>query len=162
MSTSDEPTADHDHEHQHDPGTSDAAALQRHLVAFVRAFGLHRSDETPCGTPVPVSEAHALSVLADDGPLHQTDLVHHLALGKSTVSRLVDQVVARGWARRTTSADDARRRLVELTPAGRQAASTLAQARATRIARLLQRIPPADRPAVLGALETLTEAARER
>ncbi|HEX6417576.1 MAG TPA: MarR family winged helix-turn-helix transcriptional regulator [Acidimicrobiales bacterium] len=140
-------------------GERDAAALQRHLAGFVRAFGLHRPDETPCGAPVPVSEAHALSVLAERGPLTQTDLVHHLALGKSTVSRLVDQVVARGWAERTTSPDDARCRLVALTPAGRDAAAGLQRARAARFARLLDRIPPAERPVVLAALTTLTEAA---
>jgi DNA-binding MarR family transcriptional regulator len=135
--------------------------LQARLVAFVRAFGLHQPDETPCGSPVPVSEAHALWVLADRGPLTQTDLVHHLSLGKSTVSRLVDQLVARGWAERRTSEQDARCRLVQLTPDGARTASGLARSRAARFARLLDRIPEADRPAVLAALDTLAEAARE-
>jgi DNA-binding MarR family transcriptional regulator len=152
--------ADADSDVDGDAGTADA--FQRSVVAFVRAFGLHRPDETPCGAPVPVSEAHAIAVLADHGPLDQTDLVHHLGLGKSTVSRLVDQVVTRGWARRRPGRHDARRRLVELTPAGADAARTLARNRATRMARLLDRIPPADRPAVLAALATLAEAARER
>ncbi|HEX6424878.1 MAG TPA: MarR family transcriptional regulator [Acidimicrobiales bacterium] len=142
------------------PTAGDEADLQRHLAGFVRAFGLHRPDETPCGTPVPVSEAHALSILAEQGPLTQTDLVRHLALGKSTVSRLVDQVVARGWAERTTSPDDARCRLVALTSSGREVAGGLQRARAARFARLLDRIPPAERPVVLAALATLTEAAR--
>ncbi|HET6950981.1 MAG TPA: MarR family winged helix-turn-helix transcriptional regulator [Acidimicrobiales bacterium] len=137
------------------------AALQTQLVAFVRAFGLHRPDETPCGTPVPVSEAHAVSVLAELGPLTQSELVHHLGLGKSTVSRLVDQVVARGWAVRSPSTDDARRRVVALTEAGAGAAADLAANRARRMARLLDRIPAHERPAVLAALETLTEAAHE-
>lgn len=141
--------------------TVDGAALQHQLVAFVRAFGLHRPDETPCGTPVPVSEAHALAVLADVGPLRQADLVHHLALGKSTVSRLVDQVVERGWAVRTVSPDDARCKLVELTAAGHAAASSMARARTARIDRLFDRIPVADRPAVVAALATLADAARE-
>jgi DNA-binding MarR family transcriptional regulator len=143
------------------PRPGDAAELQKGLVGFIRAFGLHRPDETPCGTPVPVSEAHALAVLADVGPLDQTDLVHHLALGKSTVSRLVDQVVARGWAQRSPSPVDARRRVVELTPAGRDAAANLARARAARFDRLVDRIPEPERPAVLAALRTLGEAARE-
>jgi DNA-binding MarR family transcriptional regulator len=135
--------------------------LQARLVAFVRAFGLHQPDETPCGAPVPVSEAHALWVLADQGPLTQTDLVHHLSLGKSTVSRLVDQLAARGWVERRTSEQDARCRLVDLTPEGARAASGLARSRATRFARLLDRIPEPDRPAVLAALDTLADAARE-
>ncbi|HZM39946.1 MAG TPA: MarR family transcriptional regulator [Acidimicrobiales bacterium] len=141
-----------------DPSADD---LQARLVAFVRAFGLHQPDETPCGSPVPVSEAHALWVLADRGPLTQTDLVHHLSLGKSTVSRLVDQLVARGWAERRTSEQDARCRLVQLTPDGARTAAGLARSRAARFARLLDRIPAADRPAVLAALDTLAEAARE-
>jgi DNA-binding MarR family transcriptional regulator len=135
--------------------------LQQRLVGFVRAFGLHRPDETPCGAPVPVSEAHAVSVLAEHGPLSQTDLARHLALGKSTVSRLVDQVVERGWARRRPSPIDARCRVVGLTPAGLEAAATLGRARAERIGRLLARVPAGDRAAVLAALDTLIEAARE-
>ncbi|HEX6418923.1 MAG TPA: MarR family transcriptional regulator [Acidimicrobiales bacterium] len=140
-------------------GDPDTVALQRHLVGFIRAFGLHRPDETPCGTPVPVSEAHALAVLAEHGPLTQKALAGHLALRKSTVSRLVDQVVARGWAERTTSPDDGRCRLVGLTARGREAAAGLQRARAARFARLLDHIPPPERPAVLAALATLTEAA---
>jgi DNA-binding MarR family transcriptional regulator len=144
-----------------EPMSDPSTDLQTRLVAFVRAFGLHRPDETPCGAPVPVSEAHAVAVLAEHGPLVQSDLVHHLALGKSTVSRLVDQLVARGWAERTAGHDDARRRVVALTPAGAEAAASLAAARRVRIDRLLSRIPERERPAVLSALATLTEAARE-
>ena len=72
-------------------------ALQRRLIAFVRAFGLHKGDETPCGVPIPVSEAHALTALADAGAggRSQTDLGRELGLTKSTVSRLVDQLVGR-------------------------------------------------------------------
>ncbi len=143
------------------PGPDDAALLQQRIIGFVRAFGLHRPDETPCGSPVPVSEAHAVSLLAELGPMTQSELLQHLALGKSTVSRLVDQMVVRGWARRRPSPDDARRRTVELTPAGQAAAATMAQARSARITRLLDRIPPGRRPAVLAALDTLAEAARE-
>jgi DNA-binding MarR family transcriptional regulator len=142
-------------------GDTTADDLQTRLVAFVRAFGLHRPDETPCGAPVPVSEAHALAVLAERGPLTQSQLVRHLALGKSTVSRLVDQIVARGWAQRATAADDARCRVVALTSAGADAAAAMAAGRRDRIGRLLDRIPEGDRPAVVAALETLTEAARE-
>jgi DNA-binding MarR family transcriptional regulator len=51
--------------------------------------------------------------------------------------------------------------VVALTPAGAAAAATMAAARRARIARLLDRIPEGERPAVLAALATLTEAARE-
>ena len=77
------------------------------------------------------------------------------------MSRLVDQLVARGWSERRTSEHDARCRLVQLTPDGARTAAGLARTRAARFARLLDRIPEADRPAVLAALDTLAAAARE-
>lgn len=139
----------------------DSEALQGRVVAFVRAFGLHRPDETPCGTPVPVSEAYALSVLAESGPLGQNELGKHLQLTKSTVSRLVDQLAGRGWVERKPGESDARQRLIELTLGGRQAAAQLAGRRAERMQRLLDRIPEDERAAVLAALDTLVEAADE-
>jgi DNA-binding MarR family transcriptional regulator len=63
--------------------------LQEQLVALIRAFGLHRPDQTPCGQPVAVAEAHALMELAQGAPLSQNDLAARLQLEKSTVSRLV-------------------------------------------------------------------------
>lgn len=141
--------------------TTDVDALQRRLVAFVRAFGLHKGDETPCGVPIPVSEAHALTALADAGPggRSQTDLGRELGLTKSTVSRLVDQLVGRGWAARRAGQADGRVRAVVLTAEGAQVADRVSAARADRLATLLARIPAAERPAVLAALETLVEAA---
>jgi DNA-binding MarR family transcriptional regulator len=139
----------------------DADALQRRLVAFVRAFGLHKGDETPCGVPIPVSEAHALTALADAGGLTQTDLARQLSLTKSTVSRLVDQLAGRGWAERQAGQADGRLRTIVLTAAGENVAAQVASARADRLARLLDRIPADERPAVLAALQVLVEAADE-
>lgn len=138
-------------------------ALQRRLVAFVRAFGLHKGDETPCGVPIPVSEAHALTALADAGTggLRQTDLARELGLTKSTVSRLVDQLVDRGWAERRAGEADGRVRSIVLTPGGSGMAAQVAAARADRLSRLLDRVPPGERGAVLAALQALVEAADE-
>jgi DNA-binding MarR family transcriptional regulator len=70
--------------------------LQEQLIALIRAFGLHRPDQTPCGEPVAVAEAHALMELAHGVPLSQNDLAARLQLEKSTVSRLVGILEARG------------------------------------------------------------------
>src|SRR5918997_4932986 len=91
--------------------TDDADALQRRMMAFVRAFGLHKPDETPCGAPVPVSEAHALAVLDEHGAVPQSRLAQELGLTKSTVSRLVDQLERRGWGPRRVGAGGGRPRL---------------------------------------------------
>ena len=142
---------------------ADAEVLQGRLVAFVRAFGLHKGDETPCGVSVSVSEAHALTVLVGAGPegLVQGELARRLALTKSTVSRLVDQLVDSRWAARQASPGDARRRTVVLTEQGQTVAGQILARRAERMARLLERIPEHERTAVLAALDILVEAARD-
>ncbi|MGP3961134.1 MarR family winged helix-turn-helix transcriptional regulator [Nonomuraea sp. 3N208] len=132
--------------------------LQEAVGRFVRAFGLHQPDQTPCGRPIPVSEAHALAELARDGALRQNDLAHRLRLEKSTTSRLVTQLINRGWVERSAAPGDGRGVLVQLTAAGVTAAEQLAKARAARFSAILDRVPPGERADVLRALETLTEA----
>ncbi|MBG0830095.1 winged helix-turn-helix transcriptional regulator [Planomonospora sp. ID67723] len=141
--------------------SSDAADLQEAVARFVRAFGLHQPDRTPCGTSIPTSEAHALGELARDGELRQVELVHRLRLEKSTTSRIVAQLVQRGWAERASAPGDGRGVLVRLTPQGHQAARRLAAARRARFGTALERIPADERDAVLRALTLLTEAVDE-
>lgn len=131
------------------------------LMRFVRNFGLHRPDRTPCGQPLPVSEAYALAEIARDGRLRQMELARRLRLEKSTVSRLVANLTARGWLHRHTPADDGRGVLLELTDAGVAAAAAQADARRARLSGLLSRIPDDRRAAVVQALQTLAEAADE-
>ncbi len=137
----------------------EALALQSQIGAFVRAFGLHQPDRTPCGEVVPVSEAHAIAELASHGALTQTELMARLRLEKSTVSRLVGQLMGRGWVQRGKRPGDARLVWLELSDDGRAAAAQLAAARAARFAALLDNIPAQQRPAVIDALSLLVQAA---
>jgi DNA-binding MarR family transcriptional regulator len=136
-------------------------ALQNQLIAFIRAFGLHRPDQTPCGQPVAVAEAHALMELAREAPLSQNDLVARLCLEKSTVSRLVGLLEQRGWIERQRNALDGRMLDLRLTDAGQRIAADLAAARQAKFARILDAIPEEKRAFVLDALQTLVEAMRE-
>jgi DNA-binding MarR family transcriptional regulator len=140
---------------------AEAMALQAQITAFIRAFGLHQPDQTPCGQMVPVSEAHALSELQQHGPLTQLELARRLRLEKSTVSRLVAQLHGRGWLRRGKRDGDGRLVWLELAAAGHQAALGLAAARAHRFTRLLEAIPVDQRQSVITALELLVEASHD-
>jgi DNA-binding MarR family transcriptional regulator len=135
--------------------TSAQEALQR----FVRNFGLHQPDRTPCGQPLPVSEAYALLELARARTLRQVELGRRLRLEKSSVSRLVGNLIARGWVQRGIAPDDGRGVLLELTEPGRRAVEQQRQARQAKFAALLDRIPDGQRAAVVAALHTLAEAA---
>ncbi|MFJ2837335.1 MULTISPECIES: MarR family winged helix-turn-helix transcriptional regulator [Nocardia] len=140
----------------------DVDRLQSGVVAFVRAFGLHQPDTTPCGQTIPISQAHALTELAARQPINQSELGMILRLTKSTVSRMVGLMEGRGWIERVRGgAADGRMVLLRLTDSGERVAADISAARRTRMETFLGRIPTAQRDAVLQALSTLTEAADE-
>lgn len=138
-----------------DPKVKELASA---MVSLVRSFGLHRPDETPCGEPVPVAEAHALMDLAADGPLNHGEVAARLRLEKSTVSRLVRQLERRKWIRRAPAAHDGRIIQIQLTPAGKAAARRLADARHSKFDDLLAALPKQKRASVLEAMGILIRA----
>jgi DNA-binding MarR family transcriptional regulator len=140
------------------PSSNDLAAG---VVALVRAFGLHRPEETPCGEPIPLGEAHALIDLAESGPMSHGDLAAGLKLEKSTISRLVRQLEKRGWVARDHSGEDNRVILVRLTRKGSSAAQRLARARRSKFEGLLTAIPKKQRSGVIKTLTILTRALEE-
>lgn len=146
---------------QPQPRLAEGVELQQRLIGFIRAFGLHQPDATPCGEPIPVSEAHALGELAAQDSLGQLELTRRLRLQKSTVSRLLDQLERRGWVQRRRDPADGRAVRLALTPAGRAAASHLEQARQAKLGALLAAIPAHERGGVLHALDVLIGALRD-
>lgn len=138
--------------------TDPTTALQEQMIALIRAFGLHQGDRTPCGISVSVAEAHALLELTRHEPLAQRDLAAWLRLEKSTVSRLVMQLIERGLVTREHSESDGRILLLSLTVDGRRIAGELAVARRTRFARLLSAIPEEQHGEVARALGIFVEA----
>ncbi len=128
------------------------------MVALIRAFGLHRPDESPCGKPVPVSEAHALAELARGDGMSQNELAARLRLEKSTVSRLVGHLATRGWVERDRDPADGRALRLRLTARGARVAGEIAEARQRKFAAVLERIPDGERDDVLRALDVLAEA----
>lgn len=135
--------------------------LQNQLIALIRAFGLHRLEQTPCGQPVAVTEAHALMELSLEEPLSQSELVQRLGLEKSSISRLVRILEKRDWIVRSRYEPDRRVVQILLTTAGQQAAEQLAAARREKFDRVLAAIPKAQRAQVCESLDILLEAIRE-
>ncbi len=136
-------------------------SFQELLVELTRAFGWHRPAETPCGRPVPVSEAHALLELSRGEPLTHKELGIQLKLRKSSVSHVVANLLGRGWVERSRNKDDGRAMDVSLTPSGREAARSLAEARQGKMQGILSRIPANERSAVMDSLHTLIGAMHE-
>ncbi len=137
---------------------SESSELASAMVALVRAFGLHRPHQTPCGEPVPVAEAHAIMDLAANGPLNHGELAARLRLEKSTVSRLVGQLEKRQWIERAHAGHDRRVVQIRLTAAGKRTAERLARARHTKFDQLLAALPKPKRALVLEAMSELVKA----
>jgi DNA-binding MarR family transcriptional regulator len=135
-----------------------ARELMESVVSFIRSFGLHKPDQTPCGQPVATAEAHALTDLASFGPMRQRELASRLRLEKSTVSRLMRKMKTNRWIQRTCDRQDGRAILIRLTRQGREAATQVARAREEKFARILSAIPPEKRSMVVEAILILEGA----
>ncbi len=137
------------------PPTATAAEFQRAFIGLVRAFGLHQPERTPCGQPVPISEAHALLELDGEALLTQNELAQRLRLQKSTVSRLVSQLEHKHWLQRERDARDRRAVRLRLTDAGREIARATIAARTEKFERLVAAIPSDERAVVVETLRLL-------
>jgi DNA-binding MarR family transcriptional regulator len=136
--------------------------LRDAVHAFIRGFGLLTSDQTPCGHPLHLSEAHALLALKarneskSQAPT-QRELGDHLKVDKSNVSRLCRRLEAKGFIKCKPCAQDGRSRRVSLTAKGMRLASQVdaaSKARFSALAALLQ----SDNAKVVKSLGALSEA----
>jgi DNA-binding MarR family transcriptional regulator len=142
-----------------EPAEQLRVAIQR----FVRSFGLLASDQTPCGTPISTSYAHALVVLLERGHRGerstQQELGEALGIDKSNVARLCAKLQRAGHATQQRSASDGRARLLALTASGRRLAERVQAASRDRFAQLLAALPSDEtRASVVAALQALNGA----
>ncbi len=139
----------------------DEHALRQQIQTFVRQFGLLEQEHTPCHVPLTPSQAHALQVLGQEEMLTQYQLASQLRLEKSTVSRLVQSLVERGWVERASNPDNRREMLLTLTDAGHTSFEEV-QANAVDKYRMMWSHIPEDRRAqVLDALAILNTILQE-
>ena len=127
---------------------------------FVRRFGLLAGDQTPCGKPLPASDAHALMCLLEAGEpgLQQSALVAQLGIDKSTASRLVARLSDRGHVTSAQTPGDGRARPIRLTRKGVRIAREINDASTRRFAALLKNVPARRRSDVILALRDIVTA----
>jgi DNA-binding MarR family transcriptional regulator len=131
------------------------------MVQLVRSLGLHRPDQTGCGQPISVGEAHALLEVSCEPGLTQNGLANRLGLKKSTVSRIAAMLEGRGWLRRVRDERDARFVRLHLTQHGIKANARIAESRHAKFDRIFNAIPAPRRRAIVDSLSLLLEATRE-
>ena len=110
-----------------------------------------------CG--VPVSQAMVLQALhKGGGSLRMGDVAALLGVVQSTATRLVEPLVEQKCVRRETAPEDGRVVMIALTPKGQRWAEEALAGSLRWSEEVLGRIPEAQRPEVLEALEALVGA----
>lgn len=138
----------------HDPAT-EAAEFHAALRDLIRLHQLRDRDRVCC-YDVTVSGAHALEVLANQGPLSLNAVAAELFVDKSTASRIVGCLEERGYVRRAPDPADGRAIRVELTAAGRDMEAQLRDDAAWETQAMLAGFDPEVRRGVLRFLRQLT------
>lgn len=90
--------------------------------------------------------------LLDEGSAAATALADHLAVSRPHVTAVVDALVERGWVERRPDPQDRRRVSHGLTEPGRVALAAGDEAVDTRLAAILEELPPADARRAAGGL----------
>lgn len=92
--------------------------IRRYSRMLVREFGF--LDQTIAGTDLSASAVHAIVEIAEREGLTAKQLGAALLLEKSTVSRLLGRLVAKGFVEEMPLPQDGRAKALSLTQAGRQ------------------------------------------
>lgn len=132
-------------------------------VASVRAFNRFYTgvigvlQEGLLSTPYTLTEARVLFELAHGDAAEVVDLRRVLGLDAGYLSRILARFETDGLVRRSRSAVDARRQVIELTDAGRELQADLDRRSDTQIAELIGGLGEADQRRLLGAMATIRE-----
>jgi DNA-binding MarR family transcriptional regulator len=89
-----------------------------HLLAVVSRHREAQLDRALQTLGLNLSRYRALSVVASQGPLTMTELADYSAIDRTTMTRIVDQLVAAGLVERETPRRDRRQVILTLTDAG--------------------------------------------
>ncbi len=134
-----------------------ATSLQRQLYQLVRTYEL--CDQACLAqNGVTASQGYTLLFLPEAGHLSMNDLSQAMGLASSTMTRYVDELVRKGLAHRRPDDEDRRVVRVELSDRGRELRCVLQSAMQDFFKQVLDEIQEKERPALLRALEQVTQA----
>ena len=139
----------------------DAEELYRAVSELVRVYQF-RDRQRICYYDISASQCYALGSLLSAGVLTQGDLASRLHLDKSTTSRLVDSLEAKGYVRRRPSRGDARALKLQVTPKGRDLHRRIEVDLVDGMKALIEDLDPDVRQATARLVSQLARAATTR
>ena len=142
------------------------ATPDRHLIDDIRAASrqmvreLGFMEATLAATDYPPSAVHAILEIGIRGPMTAGQLAAVLHLEKSSVSRMVRKLIARGELKETPDAGDARAKPLALTPRGRRTLTALHDFGRRQVAGALAQLSQAEQRTVREGLVLYARALR--
>ena len=138
-----------------------AQEVHKAINDLIRVYQFRDRDRICC-YDVSVTQSHALDRLRRLGSLTLNELAAAMYIEKSTASRLVDGLIARGYVTRRRHPDDGRTILVSLTRPGERLAVRIEEDMVRMEARILADFSEAERETIARALRALADAAASR
>jgi DNA-binding MarR family transcriptional regulator len=132
-----------------------------YLLGKVGAVAKQRWTATLAQTGVSPNQFLVLMALAETGPVCQQFLAGVIGIDPRNIVPILDSLEARGLVSRETDPADRRRRLIELTGAGRRVVADLSALGTQTESELLAPLPPADQESLRRILRTVLDAARQ-
>jgi DNA-binding MarR family transcriptional regulator len=139
-------------DHPEDPSTAEEAVL-RLMMALGRRF-----RQRQVGDLVDPAQAGLLYTLKCHGAMRLGDVADAMKLDASTVSRHVHQLGEKGFLQRDSDPEDARARIIDISPEGRAALKTTFDQRRAFVADAVADWSERDRDQVRTLLTRLTAA----
>lgn len=136
---------------------ADAREFRRAWSELIRVYNFRNRMRTS-SYGLTVTEASALEVLAEWGPLSLNEMAAQLGSEKSTASRVVDRLVEKGYVARQKHPESRRSILVRLTPEGERLQQAIERDSLSGEMRILEDFRPEVRQAVMRLLARLTRA----
>ena len=134
----------------------DAAIVASRALVAVAARSLAAADGE-----VTLPQYRALVLLSSQGEQNVGALAEALGVHPSSATRLCDRLIAKGYIERANAAEDRRGVTVALSPAGRALVRSVTGQHARQIAKILERLDPRARRALIAAFEAFADAAGE-
>src|SRR4051812_47625196 len=128
-------------------------AVRRFNRFYTRRIGALSSGIA--GTPYPLPEARLIYELGRRRSCTATELRAELDLDAGYLSRMLASLGRRGLVRATRSPDDARARLLTLTPRGREAFALLDRRSRREVSAMLRSLAVPDRDRLVGAMRSV-------
>jgi DNA-binding MarR family transcriptional regulator len=135
---------------------TDAVLTASRLLVAVSARSIGAVDES-----ITIPQFRLLVVLDTRGPLKLTTLAEYLVVNPSTVTRMVDRLVAADLVTREANPASRRELVVSLSEAGAAVVRAVTQRRRAEITRIVGRMPPSARRGLVRALTAFAEAGEE-